>query len=233
MPRKPRFHVPGIPVHVVQRGNNRQAVFYDEQDYRTYLGWLKEGAQRYRCAIHAYVLMTNHVHLLLTPEKEDAIGRLVQYLGRHYVLYINHRYGRSGTLWEGRYKASLVQEEDYLFASYRYIELNPVRAGMVEGPGRYRWSSYHRNALGRADPIVVSHERYRALGSSGAERQQTYRSLFRVHVDAGQLKQIREAWQTGTPLGDNRFKEQVEGTLGRKVGQARRGRPKMESIEDH
>jgi putative transposase len=233
MPRKPRFHVAGIPVHVVQRGNNRQAVFHDEQDYRAYLGWLKEGAQRYGCAIHAYVLMTNHVHLLLTPGKQDAIGRLLQYLGRHYVLYINHRYDRSGTLWEGRYKASLAQEEDYLLACYRYIELNPVRAGMVEGPGGYRWSSYHRNALGGADPIVVSHERYRALGGSEAERQQAYRGLFRVHVDVGQLKQIRDAWQTGTTLGIHRFKEQVETMLGRKVGQARRGRPKKESIAVH
>ncbi len=177
--------------------------------------------------------MTNHVHLLLTPGHEDAIGRLWQYLGRHYVLYINHRYGRSGTLWEGRYKASLVQEEDYLLACYRYIEINPVRAGMVEGPGGYRWSSYYRNALGGADPIIVSHERYRALGGSEAERQQTYMGLFRVHVDAGQLKQIREAWLTGTPLGNNRFKEQVEAMLGRKVGQPRQGRPKKESIEDH
>jgi putative transposase len=202
MPHKSRFHVAGIPVHVVQRGNNRQAVFGDGQDYRAYLGWLKEGAQSYCCAIHAYVLMTNHVHLLLTPEKEDGIGRLQQYLGRR-------------------------------FASYRYIELNPVRAGMLEGPVRYRWSSYHRNALGGADPMVVSHERYRALGGSEAERQQTYRGLFGVHVDAGQSKQIREAWQTGTPLGNNRFKEQVEGNAGTQSrSEARRGRPKMESIED-
>ncbi|MGH7346647.1 MAG: transposase, partial [Candidatus Rokuibacteriota bacterium] len=134
MPRKPRFKLAGMPVHVVQRGNNRQAVFYDEQDHRAYLRWLEEGAERYGCAVHAYVLMTNHVHLLLTPEREGATGRLLQYLGRYYVLYINHRYGRSGTLWEGRYKASLIQEEDYLLACYRYIELNPVRAGMVEPP---------------------------------------------------------------------------------------------------
>jgi putative transposase len=226
MPRKPRFHMTGMPVHVVQRGNNRQAVFYDEQDHRAYLRWLKEGAQRYGCAVHAYVLMTNHVHLLMTPEHEGAIGRLLQHLGRYYVLYINHRYGRSGTLWEGRYKASLIQEEDYLLACYRYIELNPVRAGMVDGPGAYRWSSYHRNALGQPDLVIVSHGRYRALGRSEVERQEAYRRLFTVHVDDGQLTQIRDAWRTGTPLGNDRFKEAVEAMLGRKIGQVRRGRPK-------
>ena len=160
------------------------------------------------------------------PEREGAIGRLLQYLGRYYVLYINHRYGRSGTLWEGRYKASLIQEEDYLLACYRYIELNPVRAGMVDGPGAYRWSSYHRNALGQPDPVIVSHGRYRALGQSELQRQEVYRGLFTVYVNGGQLTQIREAWQTGTPLGNDRFKEQVEAMVGRKIGQARRGRPK-------
>ena len=226
MPRKPRLKLAGMPVHVVQRGNNRQAVFYDEQDHRAYLRWLKEGAERYGCAIHAYVLMTNHVHLLLTPEREGAIGRLLQYLGRYYVLYINHRYGRSGTLWEGRYKASLIQEEDYLLACYRYIELNPVRAGMADGPGAYPWSSYHRNALGQPDPVIVSHRRYRGLGQSELQRQEVYRGLFTVHVNGGQLTQIRETWQTGTPLGNDRFKEQVEAMVGRKIGHARRGRPK-------
>ena len=157
MPRKPRFHLPGVPVHVVQRGNNRQAVFYDEQDYRAYLKWLEEGAERYGCAIHAYVLMTNHVHLLVSPAHGESLGRLMQYLGRYYVLYINHHYGRSGTLWEGRYKASLIQAQDYLLACYRYIELNPVRAGMAKGPGQYRWSSYGYNALGREDRLLTPH----------------------------------------------------------------------------
>jgi putative transposase len=221
----------GMPVHVVQRGNNRQPVFYDDEDHRAYLRWLKEGAQRYGCAIHAYVLMTNHVHLLLTPEHEGAIGQLLQYLGRHYVLYINHRYGRSGTLWEGRYKESLIQEEDYLLACYRYIELNPVRAGMVDSPGAYRWSSYHRNALGQSDPVIVSHGRYRALAQSEVERQEAYRGLFTVHIDGGQLTQIREAWQTGTPMGDDRFKAEVEAMVGRKVGQTRRGRPNKTPIK--
>ena len=168
VPRKPRFYVPDIPVHVVPRGNDRQAVFYGDADYQAYRHWLREGAQRYGNAIHAYVLMTNHVHLLLSPSGKDSIVRLTQYLGRHYVMYVNYTYGRTGTLWEGRYKASLIQEEAYLLACYRYVELNPVRAEMVNGPSQYRWSSYHHNALGKKDPIVTPHRLYNALSRSDA-----------------------------------------------------------------
>ena len=141
MPRKPRFFLPNIPVHAIQRGNNRQAIFFDESDYRMYLSWLKVAAEKYGCQIHAYVLMTNHVHLLITPEHRDSLSRLFQYVGRYYVSYVNNTYGRTGTLWEGRYKASVVEEEHYLLSCYRYIELNPVRAGMVKRPeDYYPWS---------------------------------------------------------------------------------------------
>ncbi len=225
MPRKPRFFLPGVPVHAVQRGNNHQAVFFDDSDCQAYLNWLGEGASRYGCDIHAYVLMTNHVHLLVTPSERESVSRLMQYVGRYYVTYINHEYGRSGTLWEGRYKASLVQEETYLLACYRYIELNPVRAGMVKGPGRYRWSSYGRNALGRADNLITAHGQYRALGRSQATRQTAYKALFKAHLEEGQLEEIRGAWETGTPLGEIRFKDQVERALGQRVGYSRRGRP--------
>ncbi len=163
MPRKQRFFLAGVPAHLVQRGNNRQAVFYDDSDYRAYLGWLVEGAQRYGCAIHAYVLMTNHVHLLLTPRDRDSISRLLQYVGRRYVAYVNHRYGRTGTLWEGRFKASVIDASEYLLRCYRYIELNPVRAGMVDSPRGYRWSSYRANAQGAADPAVSPHEVMRCI----------------------------------------------------------------------
>ena len=221
-------HAPQTAISITRRasprctaGNNRQAVFYEEQDYAAYLNWLREGATRYSCAIHAYVLMTNHVHVLLTPEREDCISRLMQYLGRHYVLYINHKYGRSGTLWEGRYKASLVQEEDYLLACYRYIELNPVRAEMVEDPGQYRWSSYGHNAQGQADALITPHLLYNALGRDGEERQSAYQGLFKAHVDEDKMTAIRESWRTGTPLGNDRSKAEVEAALGRKVGQAK------------
>jgi len=149
MPRKPRFYLPGIPAHVIQRGNSRQAVFFSDEDYTAYLDWLKEGAEKHGCAIHAYVLMTNHVHLLMTPQTREAISKTIQFVGRHYVTYINHVYGRSGTLWEGRHKGCLISSEEYLFSCMRYIEMNPVRAGMVETPAEYPWSSYRWNATGR------------------------------------------------------------------------------------
>ena len=138
MPRKPRYYLPGIPAHVVQRGNCRQAVFFDQGDYTAYLNWLKEGAAKHGCTVHAYVLMTNHVHLLMTPETTESISRTVQYIGRHYVTYINHTYGKSGTLWEGRHKGCVIASDDYLLACMRYIELNPVRAGMVTKAIDYR-----------------------------------------------------------------------------------------------
>jgi putative transposase len=141
MPRKRRFFLPDIPVHVVQRGNNRQAVFFDDNDYRVYLDWLADAASQHGCLVHAYVLMTNHIHLLMTPATDQSISAALQALGRRFVPYINHSYQRTGTLWEGRFKASPVQNEDYLLTCYRYIELNPVRAGMVENPADYACSA--------------------------------------------------------------------------------------------
>lgn len=131
MARMPRVTCPDLPHHVIQRGNNRSAIFFDDSDYRAYLNWLAESMEKYGCSLHAYVLMTNHVHLLLTPESESSISQTLQSLGRRYVRYINGVYGRAGTLWEGCYKSSIVQSEQYLLTCYRYIELNPVRAGMV------------------------------------------------------------------------------------------------------
>ena len=142
MPRRARISMPGIPWHIIQRGNNRSACFYAEEDYRLYLDHLKEQADKYGCAVHAYVLMTNHVHLLLTPEKENSAALLMKNLGQRYVQYINRTYRRSGTLWEGRFRSCLTQTEDYVLACYRYIELNPVRANMVNHPRAYPWSSY-------------------------------------------------------------------------------------------
>lgn len=228
MPRKPRFQMPGVPAHVVQRGNNRQPIFFESSDYSAYLNWLHEGLKRYGCELHAYVLMTNHVHLLITPETRDGISLAMQYVGRHFVPYINYSYGRTGTLWEGRYKASLVQEEHYLLVCMRYIEMNPVRAGMTKSPAHYRWSSYRANAQGQPDRLVTAHDRYRALGRSLADRQAAYRDLFRTVLDSGELKELRAAWLTGTPLGNDRFRDNIERVLKTKVGQARRGRPKKQ-----
>ncbi len=196
MPRKPRFYVPGVPVHVVQRGNNRQAIFFEDNDYQAYLSWLKEGAERYLCSIHAWVLMTNHVHLLVTPTDQDSISRMMQFVGRRYVPYINHTYRRTGTLWEGRYKSHLISDETWLLVCYRYIELNPVRAAMVESPTEYRWSSYKANALGELDALIRPHPRYLELGIDKHERCQAYRALFRHHLDDEKLHDLRSSLQT-------------------------------------
>lgn len=142
MPRRARLRVAGLPLHLIQRGNNRSACFYADEDYTLYLHHLGELARKFRCAVHAYVLMTNHVHLLLSPVREDGPSLLMKHLGQRYVQYINKTYRRSGTLWEGRFRSSIVQERGYLLRCYRYIELNPVRAGMVRHPRDYRWSSY-------------------------------------------------------------------------------------------
>lgn len=229
MPRKPRFYLPGVPAHVIQRGNNRQAVFFCEEDYRAYLTWLWDGADKCGCSVHAYVLMTNHVHLLVSPDEKESISQLIQYVGRNYVTYVNRRYGRSGTLWEGRHKGSLVQASDYLLACYRYIELNPVRAGMVEVPGEYAWSSYRKNAFGEDAGRLAPHDRYLALGKGAADRQQAYRGLFGAALASEQLHAFRSAAQTGTPLDNDRFRKEIETTLGQRIGQARRGRPLSDS----
>lgn len=225
MSRKPRFYLPNVPAHVIQRGNNRQAVFFAESDYLAYLTWLKEGAQAYGCSIHAYVMMTNHVHVLVTPVSRNAISHMIQYVGRHYVTYVNRHYRRSGTLWEGRHKGCVVAQDAYLLACSRYIELNPVRAGMVTAPDEYRWSSYRANAFGDSDVVVTPHSVYSALGRNCTQRQYVYRQLFRRVLAAEQVREIRAAVQTGTPLGNDHFRKQIEVMLQCKVGQARRGRP--------
>jgi putative transposase len=191
MPRPPRYDLVDIPQHVVQRGNNRIRTFFDAQDRLRYLAWLGRAAAECHCEIHAYVLMTNHVHLLVTPRVSMAIADMMQSVGRRYVRYLNDRRQRSGTLWEGRYKACLVKTESYLFCCYRYIELNPVRAGIVKEAGRYRWSSFGRNALGQADALVTEHAAYDGLAPDAEGRRREYRRLFDTPLSAEMLEQIR------------------------------------------
>lgn len=226
MPRKPRFYVPGAPVHAVQRGHNWSAVFFDDLDYLEYLRCLKQAADSCGCAVHAYVLMTNHVHLLLTPERTDSVGRLFQSLGRHYVRYVNDTYQRYGGLWEGRYKCNVIESQAYLLSCMRYIELNPVRAGMVDHPAEYRWSSYASNALGVSNAVLTQHPEYVTLGRLSGHRQSVYRGLFGAESDPDELALLRRALQTGTPLGNEKFKAEIEAILDIKVGFARRGRPR-------
>ena len=225
MPRKPRFQLPGVPQHVVQRGNNRQVCFFAEADYLYFLEALRAAADKYGGRLHAYVLMTNHVHLLMTPERENALSEIMQSVGRRYVRYINKKYRRSGTLWEGRFKASLVQSERYLLACYRYIELNPVRAEMVDHPGEYRWSSYAANAQGAVDETLCLHDEYLRLGTTASERQAAYRALFRYLLAPDMVADIRDAMNHELVVGTSRFKDQVEAMTNRRARKGRTGRP--------
>jgi putative transposase len=228
MPRRARLSLPGIAWHIIQRGNNRSVCFFAEEDYRFYLHHLQELALRFGCAVHAYVLMPNHVHLLLTPEREDSAPLVMKHLGQRYVQYVNRAYRRSGTLWEGRYRSCLTQAEDYVLACYRYIELNPVRAGMVNQPRDYRWSSYHANALGKADGVVRPHEQYLRLARTQVARRKAYRELCRAHLDAEVVEEIRQSTQGNFALGNERFKKQIEKALGRRARRGTSGRPRQE-----
>jgi len=231
MPRQPRLDIPGVPQHVVQRGNDRQPCFFREEDYLRYLGELTELALRLKCAVHAYVLMTNHVHLLLTPSGVGQVSRLMQALGRRYVRYVNDRYHRSGTLWEGRYKPCLVDRDSYLLHGYRYIELNPVRARMVDDPAGYRWSSHGANALGQHDALVTPHANFLALDPDPCRRQATYRELVRQAISEDDLIAIRLHLQRQHALGSDRFRAAIEAQLGRRAGPARIGRPAKRQAE--
>jgi putative transposase len=226
MPRRPRLNLASVPLHVIQRGNNRQACFFAEEDYRFYLYWLKKGAEKYGCDIHAYVLMTNHVHLLLTPRAKTSASGLMQSLGRRYVQYVNRIYKRSGTLWEGRFKASLVNAEEYLLLCYRYIELNPARAGMVQDPSAYPWSSYRSHGLGERDELIRDHQLYLTLGANTEERQRAYRELFRSQMDETALTEIRKATNRELVMGNERFRQEIEQALGNRVEPRKRDRRK-------
>ena len=228
MPRRSRIHLDGVPLHIVQRGHNREPCFFTEDDYATYLYWLGKALDENGCALHAYVLMTNHVHLLLTPRKAAAVPKLIMTLGRRYVQYINRTYRRTGTLWDSRYKSSTVQAESYLMACQRYIELNPVRAAMVDDPAHYRWSSYRSNALGKPAPLVTPHALYLALGRIDKERQLFYRKRFRAELDSEAIDDIRLALNQNQPMGNERFLARIEKMTGVRRQARARGRPRLE-----
>ena len=192
MARLPRYFAEGQAQHIIQRGNNREPIFADDSDTHFYYECLQEAAEQQGLAIHAYVLMTNHVHILATPDMEQSIGKTLQSLGRRYVQYFNQTYGRTGTLWEGRYRATLIDSERYLLACMRYIELNPVRAGMVKHPLNYSWSSYAANARGEEDELVSPHSLYRRLGRNPQARQSAYRQLLSL---LGRVKTPSFSWQ--------------------------------------
>jgi putative transposase len=232
MPRRPRVNLVGYPQHVVQRGHNREACFFADEDYLFYLHWLREGAKKYGCTIHAYALMTNHVHLLATPQAVSGLSHLMQSLGRRYAQYVNRTYRRSGSVWEGRFKASLIHAENYLLKCYRDIELNPVRADMVRDPGEYRWSSYMVNAQGKPSTLITPHAEYLALGRDEVLRRQRYAALFKAEIDDVELKDIRAAVNGGYAFGRERFKVEIAVALGRRVAPTSGGRPASGSARD-
>ena len=223
MARLPRFVLPDQPQHVIQRGNNRNIIFVEDQDYRFYLEKLTEACKRFECELHAYGLMTNHVHLLITPHNQEGISKVMQSLGRYYVQYFNYQYNRTGTLWEGRYKACLLDSEHYLLTCYRYIELNPVRAGMVDHPSDYPWTSYHQNARGQVDERITPHILYQRLGHTPEEREQNYRQLFRQNLSEKILTEIRAATNRAWVLGNDRFKRRIEKLANRQATPRQRG----------
>ena len=222
MARRKRACPAGIAQHLIQRGNNRQPCFGGTEDFAAYAHWLREASERFDVAVHAWVFMTNHVHLLATPQCPHGISRMMQHLGRLYVRYFNRKRGRSGTLWEGRFKSCLVQDSEYLLHCYRYIELNPVRAGMVADPGEYRWSSYRVNALGVASGLCTPHPEYLALGK-GSDRLAAYRGLFRADLDEEPIADIRRVTERGLALGDEPFVREMEPRTGTRLRLQRPG----------
>jgi putative transposase len=225
MPRRARIVAADVPIHVIQRGNNRDPCFFADEDRVLYLRHLRELAAALDCSVHAFCLMTNHVHLLLTARTDAGLALLMKHLGQRYVQHVNRTYRRSGTLWEGRFRSAIVQSERYLLACHRYIELNPVRAAMVTHPRQHRWSSYRINAEGKASDLIVPHDLYRALGRSGEARQSAYRELFREQLDETVVGAIRVATNGGFVLGAPRYQADMARMLGRRVVPGKPGRP--------
>lgn len=226
MPRCPRLEFPGFPLHVTQRGVNRCAIFVDNIDRRHFYDLLRDAMAEHDIAVHTYVLMGNHVHLLLTPPAQEALSRAMRNFGQCYVQAFNKRHRRSGTLWQGRFKSCLVDTERYLLTVYRYIELNPVRASMASLPEHYRWSSVHANLGLIDDPLVTPHPSFLAQGIDPQVRTHAYRTWLREGVGDDELENIRAHLQQERALGDTKFQAMVEKALGRPVKLRKRGRPR-------
>ena len=232
MARLPRYFIKDQPQHLIQRGNNREIIFVTDDDYVFYIECLFDAAKANGLKIHAYVLMTNHVHILASPTEESSIPKTLHSVGRRYVQYFNYHYDRTGTLWEGRYKATLIDSEDYLLTCMRYIEMNPVRAkDLAKHPKDYPWSSYCYNALGKSNKLITQHNIYTKLGKGEKERLSNYRQLFRQSLSNKILMDIRESTNKGWVLGGSRFKEKVETLTSRRTQPKPKGRPKNDKVE--
>ncbi len=227
MARLPRFFVPGLPLHVIQRGNDRAPIFSGPGDLAFFRECVKYAARKHCVAIHAYVFMTNHVHVLATPGSANGVPKMMQAIGRVYVQYFNSMYQRTGTLWEGRYKAAIVDDDRYLLTCMRYIEQNPVRASMVASPAEYQWSSFRANACEATDELIEPHALYRRLGGSAETRKLAYRELFGSPIADDDLRVIRDATQNAWALGGAAFRMKVA-ALNRRGERLALGRPRKE-----
>lgn len=225
MARLPRLVVPHQPHHIIQRGIDRQPVFRDVDDYKIFLQWLREAAKQFKVAIHAYVLMPDHLHLLATPGDEVGLARTMQWIGRHYVPYFNAKYGRAGTLWQGRYKAAVIDSDQYFLICSKHIELNPVRSGLVADPAEYPWSSFLHHVGGQPDSVITDHSLYWALGNTPFDREAAYRALMEQGLVADEAAALNEATLKGWPLGSEKFKKALAKQVNRRVAPAKRGRP--------
>ncbi|MCP4186325.1 MAG: transposase [Gammaproteobacteria bacterium] len=227
MARLPRYNIKNQPQHIIQRGINGEKIFTQEDDYLKYYEWLQIAADFYRLNIHAYILMPDHVHLLASPGAENSISKTLQSLGRNYVQYYNDRYQHTGSLWEGRYRATVVDSKDFLLPCSRFIETNAVRTGLVKRPGDYFWSSYGHNARGEDDPLITEHRLYKALGKTEKERNKNYRELFRKKLSAKLETLILESTVKGWALGSEKFLAKIEKISNRRVTPLPRGRPRL------
>jgi len=226
MARLPRLTVAGYPHHLIQRGNDRQAIVRDDADREKLLALVAEHAANFKVAIHAYVLMDNHVHLLATPESDDGVPRWMQAVGRSYVRYFNARHHRTGTLWEGRYKSNLIEGERYLLACMVYVDLNPVRAGMVDLPADFKWSS-HRHCVGQvSDKLVTPHALFWGLGNTPFAREAAYRELVQAGMPPSEKDQLTQSALSGWVLGSSSFVSEVGQMTTRRLLPAKAGRPR-------
>ena len=226
MARLPRYSLVNQPQLIIQQGKDGKRIFHLEQDYQYYHDCLDAATYNYKAQVHAYALLPDQVHILITPKRNYSISRSIQSIGRNYVQYFNESYGDEGALWEGRYKATVIDIKPYLLTCCRYIELSPVRAGLVKSPSKYRWSSYAQNANGVSDEMIIPHREYLDLGKSTKTRTQAYRNLFKNKIDTETIDLITESTLKGWALGDSRFARRIEKRSGRRAAQLPKGRPR-------
>jgi putative transposase len=226
MARLPRLVIPNQLHYLIQKGNDGQPIFREEGDYAAFLAWLREAARQFRVAVHAYVLLPSQLHLLATPADAAGLGRMMQWTGRHYVPWFNRKYGRSGTLWQGRFKATVIEARHFFISCSQFIEFGPVREGVATDPAEYPWSSYAHHTGTRPDPLITDHPLYWNLGNTPFDREAAYKTLSEQPIAISQVKELEQATAKGWALGSEEFKRQMEKLTNRRVTPLKKGRPR-------